>query len=618
MRRSKSIYIVIPLIFLVFLAGIQPAHAIDWGDIFGGGAGAGIVGGICAVTGAATLGVSCALAAAVGGIIGLFGGFDWIGDAFGGLVAGLVRAVVAIVNVVIVSIATILFWIANGLVMGALELNTTIQDSTVVKEGFNIVLDVANLGLVVAIIIGAFMVMLRRPQANKVLIRFIAAALVINFSFFIVTNLLIKPVNEVTEVLIEAANFDFNTFATVFAPGGFNFPTLFEGFLGDPPAAVGTTGAKAIASVPGWGVEILISLLSVLFLFSFVAIGIFVLLAFAAMFFVRYIALGFLVIIMPLAWIAWIFPGLKIPGGNPANLWWEQFSRWLLFAPIGMFFFFLAIKAVTAQDVLDLTTADSSTLAGSFEQFGSAVGNMILIVGFLLGGLIVANKMSITGSKYAMTLGKKGGKYIRGKTWEKTKIAGTYFARRAGPEFDAEGERVRRPTLTERAQRAGRDRGLVGKTLTMPARTVGNLMANARIAGEKAYKDAKGRVDKLSIDEMEKRYDSEGGAGQLAILTNIFAEIRKLNEKESKGKEKDPTFTLEENDQGRLNRLNAILGTIPNARERMERLRLLYAQDELRVGKKAEELFEAAKEEGRAEAGTPPAPPPPPVAPPTP
>ena len=585
MKRFRHIYIILPLIILVFFAGVQPVHAgwFDWGNVFG------------ALTGGLILGP-------LGAVAGWLGAFDWAGDlasgAAGAIAKAIVGVVVGIINFIIIGIATVLFAVANWVLELSIAINTTIQDSLVIHNGFNIVLDVANLGLVVAIIVTAFMVMLRRSSANKMLIRFIAAALIINFSFFIVTNLFIKPVNEITIVLHEASNFDPNAFAATFVtPGGISdWGTTFQ--------QVRDQGETAVTWESNAWADIGIMLLGTLFLVGFIGIGVFVLFSFAIMFFVRYVALGLLIVMMPIAILAWVFPGLKIPGGNPWNLWVENFTRWLLFAPIGMFFFFLAIQTTTAQDVLSYVTGSG----GALEQIAGGVGNMMMVIGFLLGGIIVANKMSITGAKLADNQLKKAGKWVKGRAWEKTKIAGTYAARRAGREFDDEGKRLRKPTLTERAQRAGRENGIIGKTLKAPLRGLGNVAANARIAGEKAYKTAKERVDKLSIDEMEKRFDSEGGAGQLAILTNIFGEIKKLNEKEEKGKkDHGATFTLDKDDERRRDRLIVIrdrIGNETNLRGRMEKLRGLYGQDVMRVGKKAEELFEAAKEEGRTEART--------------
>jgi len=191
MRRFKSIYIIIPLIILVFFAGTQPAHAgwFDWGNVVGG-----IVGFF--------------VAGPVGAVAGWAGAFDWAGDLASGAAGAIAKAVVGfavgILNILLIGIGSVLMWAANWVVEVAIAVNTTIQDSLVVKNGFDIVLSVANLGLVVAIVIAAFMVMLRRSGASQTLFRFVIVAVLINFSFYIVTAMLIKPTRLVISVRVRS------------------------------------------------------------------------------------------------------------------------------------------------------------------------------------------------------------------------------------------------------------------------------------------------------------------------------------------------------------------------------------------------------------------------------
>jgi len=579
MKRFKSILIIFLLIVLAFPAGIGHVRAIDVADIPVDEVPASITDSGNAVTNF--------IGSVFGAIGGFFAGiFNFLTNLTPeGIAKAIIGFVTTIINAIIIAIASLFWELARVLVHYAVLLTDEISSSGIIKAGFDIVLDVVNLGLVVSIVAISFMTMLRRPKASSLLVRFIVIALLINFSYHIAINFIIIPVNEIVMVLFEAANFDKFALASVFT-GGFSGDVIGE-----------------LPGIDGFAAGIAQSVISILFTAAFMGGGAFSLLSFAVMLFIRYVALGFLIILMPLALLAWVFPNLKLPGGSPFEQWSSQFTRWVLFAPISMFFFFLSIRAVSEPNVLARGETTNAMIT-----LGTRVGDMAIIVGLMLGGIIVANKMSITGAKLADNQLKKAGKWVKGRAWEKTKIAGTYAARRAGREFDDEGKRLRKPTLTERAQRAGRENGIIGKTLKAPLRGLGNVAANARIAGEKAYKTAKERVDKLSIDEMEKRFDSEGGAGQLAILTNIFGEIKKLNEKEEKGKkDHGATFTLDKDDERRRDRLIVIrdrIGNETNLRGRMEKLRGLYGQDVMRVGKKAEELFEAAKEEGRTEVRT--------------
>lgn len=142
----------------------------------------------------------------------------------------------------------------------------------------------------------------------------------------------------------------------------------------------------------------------VLFESLFVFLGSFSLLGFAVMYMIRYVALSFLIILFPFAWIGWVFPKLTAAGGgkNLWTSWWSQFIKWLIFGPLGMFFFFLAVQG--ALTIQQLTVPSGQTLqdlhgVGTAAVLGAAVGDLAVVLGLLMGGLYTANKLSIVGAK---------------------------------------------------------------------------------------------------------------------------------------------------------------------------------------------------------------------------
>jgi len=591
MRRFKSVYIAIPLIILVFFAGVQPAYALDWGDVLGG---IGILAGGAACI--ASVGLGCLVAAGAAFISGLAS--DYVLEP---IVSQLVNVVADLITSVIQVVADVLFGIAAAFIHQAIHVNSLVGESIIAQEGFNIVLDIANLGLVVAIIVGAFMVMLRRTGATKILIRFLAVALFINFSFYIVINMFIIPVDEITAVLVNATNFDSNSFGAIFKPnidwGETITNTINEGLEAEgitPPAE------------PTFVASITIRILAVIFYAAFVLLGVFSLFAFGIMLLIRYVAMIFLIILMPIALLAWIFPGIKLPGGHPTTQWVGQFSRWLLFAPVAAFFFFLSVRLTTVENLNALVESAASTT----EKVFIASANMFVVVGFMIGGLIVANKMSITGSKYAMAVAKKGGKWARGRLAEKTWVAGTYLMRRgARREREAAERGEHRPSLTTRLQKFGSDRGIIAKTTSAPARWAGNALATARIRGEKAHGDAKKRLSELSIEEVAKRMGSASGAEQLAGMQIIFDEIKNA-EKSIRSIEKK--IIKGEASQEDLNKANAKLdklikirdGLPARIRDKFKPLQGLYGTTELRSGgKTVEQLLGVMREEVKEEEG---------------
>ncbi|MDP3953313.1 MAG: hypothetical protein Q8P99_00615, partial [bacterium] len=160
--------------------------------------------------------------------------------------------------------------------------------------------------------------------------------------------------------------------------------------------------------------ETAIILAEVLFKTIWVFIGTLTLFGLASMFFIRYIALAILVVLFPIVWFGWIFPKIATAGGgkNIWTAWWSQFMRWLLFGPIAMFFIFLAIKVATQLDKVNPFIADPNAFRGStIAIMASSIGDMLIVVGMLIGGLYTANKMGIAGSKMFY------GSMIKARSW---------------------------------------------------------------------------------------------------------------------------------------------------------------------------------------------------------
>ena len=316
----------------------------------------------------------------------------WCGDPVSGYICdkinpldeiatGIVQGLTGLINGIILFTAGLFLWLANQLIGVALGLNNDLAlgKESIVVTGHKIALGVANMGFIVALVVIAFATMFRSDAFGykKVLPRVIIAALLINFGYFIVTNWLISPVNQVTEAFRSASHFDpTNSFA------------VFKDAVG-----IGSVADQNTPEASSFIDTLAKSFTSVLFTAIFSFLGFLTLMAFAVMFFIRYVALSILIILLPIAWITWIFPNLKIPGGHPWTVWWENFTRWLLFAPFAMFFFYLAVGLANKEGFIP--PADTN--------FNEYLGGMVLIVGLLLGGLIAANKMGISGG--AMALG---------------------------------------------------------------------------------------------------------------------------------------------------------------------------------------------------------------------
>lgn len=292
---------------------------------------------------------------------------------------------------------------AGQLTNWALNINNSVLDSPTVKAGWLVSRNIANLGFVLFIIIMAFATILRFESygLKNTLWKLIVVALLINFSM------------PLAGVLIDFSGVITNFFIT----SAYNDPTKIadalmnaigpQRFFNTPNIAEATsnfvTGKGAFSNILAtFGPASMEFISGLLFILVFSGIAAITMLAFAFMFILRYFWLNFLLIIMPIAWLFWIFPALA----DKASDWWREFIKWTFFAPAATFFLYLALftqaKIKYGDPILSITATSGDSLAGFFDFSGVKIGGMIIIIGILLGGLITANKFGIAGADIAL------------------------------------------------------------------------------------------------------------------------------------------------------------------------------------------------------------------------
>lgn len=319
-----------------------------------------------------------------------------------------------------------------------LQLNTNIVNSLAVQSGFTITLAVANLGFVLGIIVIAIMTIIRNETygMKHILWKFVVAAILVNFSLVI------------GGVLINTADLFTNYFLSAFPGGGgglsaaSNFSSALAGAFVNTATSLTSTSTIAGGGLTGTASQFgsgLASIITPIFEVGFVLIMlamIFITLGtFFFMLLVRYIELSILLILMPLVWLFWVFPKLE----HLWDKWWNEFLRWTFFAPIVIFFLYLAIATSSAMSgahnggvltaqaglgALGYTAPSSipvlsslSSILGSFVNtiIGTAL-QAIIVIGLAVGGMVAADKMSITGASAAINSmkGESGvGKWLK-------------------------------------------------------------------------------------------------------------------------------------------------------------------------------------------------------------
>ncbi len=357
----------------------------------------------------------------------IFGGPAALTDLIGNFIAWGVYLIVFIVTWLLNNVIALIVYFITII----LQLNANVVMSNAVQSGFAVTLSVANLGFVLGIIIIAIATILHRETygIKKTLWKLVVAAILVNFSL-VIGGVIINFANQLTLTFMQALPGGgqgvaaYNNFAKsltgAFGPHKFSL----EGFLNtsNAKAETGTSAlGKAIA-------DILKPIFSALFVAAMLITTVIVLCVFLFMLLIRYIYLSILLILMPLAWLLWIFPKTS----KHFEDWWDKFIKWTFFAPIVMFFVYLSV-AVAGQ--MNTNTTNSTDPAASLQGlgyqagtgnaiakaisdiFGSAINTIIgsalqviLVVGLMVGGMIAAEKMSIMGAGAAIGAVKSGAK----------------------------------------------------------------------------------------------------------------------------------------------------------------------------------------------------------------
>lgn len=295
-----------------------------------------------------------------------------------------------------------LFGLLGGFAVN-IQAHIVSPNNTIVQTGWTVVRDVANLGFVLAIIIIAFTTILRleQYQTQKFLPKLIAAAILVNFS-----------------LAIGAVFIDFSQILTTYffnRAGGDNPFILFLGSL-DPQRLLSAFNFSSFSQgVTQFGSAAINFALAPWFIALFNLTAAFVVLVAAVMLVVRFFYLSFLLIISPIVWLFWVIPGLT----DNFSKWWDKFLKWVFFAPAFSFFFYLAIySSLNAGSLFALGRTSEGTAfgLGLEANFASIFLNgirMLLPIGMLIAGLVVAETLGIAGAKGALGVAKKAGTGIR-------------------------------------------------------------------------------------------------------------------------------------------------------------------------------------------------------------
>jgi len=414
-------------------------------------------------------------------------------------------------------IAGIFLTIAAYLVKVALNINFELLKSPVVQTGWQIVLNFTNLGFVLAIIVMAFATIFRVQSyaMKKTLWKLIVAALLVNFSL-VIAGAFINISDIFSNFFLKQGGIKdplewSKAFAAMFRAQALlkvGETIAAQGFVDTATGAINTFGAAGLQAIA-----------SVFFIDLFTVLACLTLLATAVMLLIRYVFLGILLLLSPIVWLLWIFPGTQ----HLWQKWWSQFLRWTFFAPIMLFFISLSLYAMKNQpEAVRQFTQNSAAVANVQLTFGvEVIGEMIIVIGLVMGGLFAANSLGITFASTAYGWARSIGKGFGGWVGRKGIRAGTF-------PFRAEPGRK----LVEGMQKAGLKGGRVAKFVTSPVRMLGTAIGGAAgigvTQGEKLVTQAEGKLKKLQSKQIGLGLSTMSNEEQIAGL-NVLRERKDLD-----------------------------------------------------------------------------------------
>ncbi|OGY68002.1 MAG: hypothetical protein A3I24_02955 [Candidatus Harrisonbacteria bacterium RIFCSPLOWO2_02_FULL_41_13b] len=391
---------------------------------------------------------------------------------------------------------------AGSLITILINSNANILNNNYVLEGFKISLSLANLGFVLAIILIAFGTILRveRYEFKRTLSNLVIAALLINFSFAI-AGTIIDFTNATGQFFFNAIEGQSaENFASNFA-SALNLNKLTPQPLENPKG-----------SILAFGDTFLKSVVSLIAMITFAMIVAIVFLGFAGMLAIRMVYIAILLIVMPIAWLFWTIPELS----GQFQKWWSKFLQWTFFFPAAAFFLYLAI--VAQQQLGQTQTTTATTAAANLAGWGTGVIDGLLTiflqVAIMVGGLVAANAIGISGASGALAMAGKVKGWAIGAVGKYTgaNLAGRMAAKGAA-------------SLTNTPKKYGAR--LLSKVLSkVPgAGGLANKLAGAGQRKEEIEEYQKNNLSNLSDNRIKEQFKSPS-AGTIA-KSAIFAEASK-------------------------------------------------------------------------------------------
>lgn len=336
-----------------------------------------------------------------------------------------------------------------------------VRENPLVLQGWQVTRDFVNLFFILVVIWIGISIALRigEGQAKKALPRLVIVALLINFTP-VICGVIIDASNIVMNFFLSAGTAGNNNLLNISSLSGGILLSSFEGLRGN--WFDGSAWSAAFFQL--------------LFVLAFNFIAGIIMLLMAVLLIIRHVALWILVILAPLAFFAWIFPG---PGFRKIwNMWWKQFIQWCFVGVGAGFFLFLTQVAIT--NIGQIANIGNNPVVGpSGRVFLSSLFTQLIIYSVPLVLLLIGIFATIQSAPMGAEVVTKAARKQMLKLPARLKKAGGWGAKKVGERWEASGPVTEaRARLREKARKR-----LEQKAQMKPFRELSGAQKVARVAG---------------------------------------------------------------------------------------------------------------------------------------
>ena len=309
---------------------------------------------------------------------------------FWGGLANALAFIPGVISIGILKIASLLTYLAGALLnlvvqYSVVDMKEHLDEADAVNNAWKVIRDVANMTFIFVLLYAAIKTILGiGSDTKKLIVNIVVVAILINFSLFF------------TKVVIDASNILAVTFYDAIAPGALTGTAT--GLLGKTGIADSLMQPLNLTSI--WNTTGLsgTKILTVGIMGTIVTlIAAFVFFAIALMFIIRFVVLIFVLILSPIAFIAFILPQAE----KYRKQWVDALTGQAFFAPI--YFMLTWIVIVVSRGLLPSTggsmaDALSGTIGASSQAQAPTADelqillNFIIMIALLISSLMIAKE----------------------------------------------------------------------------------------------------------------------------------------------------------------------------------------------------------------------------------